>query len=145
MTVLARAPASVRLIGFADTGEQVGERYAAHFNDDLSTTADVAGAARKRLIGNQGIASMGFALHGADFLLDPVEAEPFVPITAGVLRPILAGKDLTQRPRNRWVIDFGYMTEAEARRYPVLFEIVRDRVKPGRDANARDSLRLNWW
>ena len=37
------------------------------------------------------------------------------------------------------------MTEEEARAFPQLFDIVRDRVRPSRESNARESYRKNWW
>jgi hypothetical protein len=37
------------------------------------------------------------------------------------------------------------MTEAEAREYPIAFDIVRDRVKPERDANPRAQYATSWW
>lgn len=52
---------------------------------------------------------------------------------------------MTARPLGVSVIDFGLRPEAEARAYPVLYQIVRDRVKPERDANRRPSLATTWW
>lgn len=117
-------------------------------NDDLSPHADVAGAARVPLVANVGLASMGFALHGHGFVVDGDEARAILerePRYAHVLKPYLAGRDLTQRPRDTYVIDFGYMEEDEARAYPLVFDAVRDRVKPERDANRREVLRRYWW
>lgn len=62
-----------------------------------------------------------------------------------MLKPYRAGRDLTTRPRDTYVIDFAYMEETEARAFPLVFDIVRDRVKPERDANRREVLRKFWW
>src|SRR5690606_3805907 len=47
--------------------------------------------------------------------------------------------------RGIYTIDFGLRSEAEARLFPVLYDIVRVRVKPPRDANNDRSTRENWW
>lgn len=67
------------------------------------------------------------------------------PRHAEVINPLLSGKDIAQRHRVRYIIDFALRTEAEARTYPVLYEIVLQRVKPERDANKRESRRRTWW
>ncbi len=43
------------------------------------------------------------------------------------------------------MVDFGTRTDAQAREYPVLYDIVRDRVKPHRDANNDRLRRTYWW
>jgi type II restriction/modification system DNA methylase subunit YeeA len=62
-----------------------------------------------------------------------------------VVRPLLNGQDITQRPSDRWIIDFGTASEADASIYEMPFEHVRQFVKPFRDTNRRDRRRLFWW
>lgn len=62
-----------------------------------------------------------------------------------VVRPLLNGQDITQRPSDRWIIDFGTASEADAAVYEMPFEHVREFVKPFRDTNRRDRRRLFWW
>ena len=62
-----------------------------------------------------------------------------------VVRPLLNGQDITQRPSDRWIIDFGTASEADAALYEAPFEHVRAMVKPFRDTNRRDRRRLFWW
>ncbi|MHA3842028.1 class I SAM-dependent DNA methyltransferase [Sphingomonas aestuarii] len=62
-----------------------------------------------------------------------------------VVRPLLNGQDITQRPSDRWIIDFGTASEADAAVYEIPFEHVREFVKPFRDTNRRDRRRLFWW
>jgi hypothetical protein len=50
----------------------------------------------------------------------------------------------TQRPR-RSVIDFGERSEDEARKWPLLFDIVERKVKPNRLKNEQKNRRENWW
>ena len=60
----------------------------------------------------------GMIRRGQGFLLDPEEAESILasaPENAAVLRPIYNGRDLARRYSGNRAIDFGLMTEAEAR------------------------------
>ena len=88
---------------------------------------------------------------GEGFILTPEQAQDLLakgPEWAEVIRPLLIGEDLTQRPDHspgRWVIDFGFKTLEQARQFPEALEIVRERVKPARDRVRRESYRRNWW
>lgn len=63
-----------------------------------------------------------------------------------VIRPWLNGMDLTRRPSDRWIIDFGaHMPAEDAALYEAPFEIVLRNVKPTRDGLRRDNHRENWW
>lgn len=66
--------------------------------------------------------------------------------------PYLGGEELNDSPTNahhRYVINFGEMTEEEAREWPDLFRIVENKVKPDRMnlANNADGIRRKtyWW
>ena len=147
LTVIARSPTSATLVHVDDHGA-LRDTLVAKLNSDLTAHADVPGAAAKRLLANRGLSSQGFTLVGEGFRLDPKEGEALLaadPRHQRVVRPILNGRDLTQRPRGKYTIDFGLMTEDDAKRYPVLYDLVRDRVKPSRDANNDRSTRVNWW
>jgi hypothetical protein len=62
-----------------------------------------------------------------------------------IIKRYLNGRDLSARPRGVYVLDFGVRDEGEARKYPVLYDLVRTRVKPERDANNDRSTREKWW
>ena len=64
---------------------------------------------------------------------------------ADVLRPLLNGMDITRRPTDTWIIDFGEMGEAEASLYEAPFEYVRTYVKPFRAKNRRERRKRCWW
>lgn len=64
---------------------------------------------------------------------------------ADVVRPLLNGMDITRRPADTWIVDFGDMGEGEASLYEAPFEHVRTHVKPFRDNNRREKRKLNWW
>jgi len=147
MTVLGQ-PGPATLVQVNERGQVISEVHAERLNADLTVHADIAAASRISLVGNAGMSARGFTLVGSGFLISAEKAQALVKIdarNAEVLRPYRNGKDLAARPRNVWVIDFGLRTEDEARRYPVLYEIVRDRVKPEREANKRESRRMQWW
>ena len=55
------------------------------------------------------------------------------------------GRDITRRPSDTWIIDFGEMTEAAACLYEAPFEYVRVKVKPLRDKNRRPRRQQKWW
>jgi hypothetical protein len=140
MTVLAKDSARAVRIRVDDEAEIVGETIVTRLNADLSAHADVASATRAPLLANRGLSSRGFTLVGRGFVLWGDEAEQLLAADlrhADIIRPYLNGKDLTARPRGVSVIDFGMRIEAESAEYPVLYDLLRARVKPDRDANNR--------
>jgi type II restriction/modification system DNA methylase subunit YeeA len=65
---------------------------------------------------------------------------------ADVLRPWANGKDLSGRPTDTWIIDFGIgMSLNEAAQYQVPFAHVQRYVKPLRDCGRRHGRKLYWW
>ncbi len=70
------------------------------------------------------------------------------PRNAERIFPYIGGEEINDNPTHahrRYVIDFGSMTEAEARRWPDLMAIVEAKVKPERDRVKRDAHRERWW
>jgi hypothetical protein len=117
-------------------------------NADLSIRADVKTA--KPLRANERLASPGFKLHGAGFIVTPTVARSLglgtVPDVEKHIRPYLHGRDLTQKSRGLMVIDlFGLGEEEVRRRFPAVYQHVLLRVKPKRDQNNRPAYRDNWW
>jgi len=63
-----------------------------------------------------------------------------------VLRPWANGMDLTRRPSDIWIIDFGgKISESEASLYESPFTHVLTHVKPEREQNRRASRAKHWW
>lgn len=62
-----------------------------------------------------------------------------------VVRPLLNGMDVTRRPSDRWIVDFGTLSEDDAAAYEAPFEYVHAIVKPIRNENRRERRRLYWW
>ncbi len=121
-------------------------------NADLSARGfDITQA--KRLAENEGVAFMGDTKGGAfDVPGDLARSWLRAPLNpngrpnSDVLRPWVNGLDVTRRPRDMWIIDFGVeMTEQEAALYEEPFAYVLEHVKSERDQNRRDAYRKNWW
>lgn len=89
---------------------------------------------------------------GDGFIVSPGEAQALLARSEAdyrsVVRPYLTGEDIAedpeQRPR-RWIIDFGSLPLEEAIHFHGALDIVRERVKPARDLNARKARRDRWW
>jgi type II restriction/modification system DNA methylase subunit YeeA len=121
-------------------------------NSDLTaaSTFDVNDA--KPLSENRSIAFPGSKKHGpfdvpgetarAWLLESNAHSRP----NSEVLKPLWNGFDVTRRPRDQWVVDFGAtMTETEACRYEGPFSHVAENVKPERERNNRLQYRKYWW
>lgn len=112
-----------------------------------------------RLVANSHSSFEGFMIAGQGFLFDDNDprastlAEMKAIIDAdsaagSMIAPYLGGRELNSDPSHRphrYAINFGSMTEEEARRSPSLFQIVEEKVKPERDEDNRESRRLRWW
>ena len=123
---------------------------------DLTARRDGAGAdltGARRLSANIGVAYMGDTKGGPfDIAGDlarewlRLPANPNGRSNADVLKPWVNGMDLTRRPADKWIVDFGWsMTEAEAALYEAPFGHVREHVWPMRQRNRREAYRANWW
>ena len=148
MTVIAAESGQAVLVKVDDTAAVLSEHVVPKLNSDLSIHADVSSSAAVQLLSNVGLASRGFTLFGGGFILSRPEAEHLINLDAshrGVVRPYMHGRDLTARSRDLFVIDFGPSKEEDVKQYPVLYDIVRTRVKIERDANRRETLRKYWW
>ncbi len=63
-----------------------------------------------------------------------------------VLRPWANGLDLTRRPSDKWIIDFGINTPIEkAALYDAPFEFVHKHVKSGRIEKREERTNEKWW
>jgi type II restriction/modification system DNA methylase subunit YeeA len=121
-------------------------------NSDLTAlAADLTLA--KRLKENEGVAFMGDTKGGAFDIPGKLArawlTEPLNPNgrpNSDVLRPWINGLDVTRRPRDMWIVDFGWsMSEAEAALYEAPFAFVSEHVKPVRSKNNRKAYADSWW
>jgi type II restriction/modification system DNA methylase subunit YeeA len=127
-------------------------REVERINADLTAAAsDLTKAAR--LGENAGVAFMGDTKGGAFDVPGELAREwlrlPLNPNgrpNADVLRPWVNGMDVTRRPADKWVIDFGWtMSESEAALYEEPFAYIAENVKPVREKNKRESYARFWW
>ena len=123
---------------------------------DLSARRGAAGVdltGAQRLYRNLGVAFMGdtkggpFDVRGEqarDWLRAP--ANPNGRSNADVLRPWMNGMDVTRRPADKWIVDFGWdMVREEAALYEAPYRHAREHVYPMRQRNRRESYRERWW
>lgn len=74
------------------------------------------------------------------------DCNPHGKSNADVVKPWSNAMDITRRPSDTWVVDFGVdMAESEASLYEAPFEYVRKTVKPVRDKTRREKYRRLWW
>jgi len=149
MTVLAPAANEGQLL--AVTGEQAGEfgemavtlaEQRGLIHADLRVGANVAAA--QPLQAMQGITFRGVTLMGAGFWVD--NGDRLISDEPDAVKPILNGRDLTEKPRQMHAIDFNGLDQDEARdRFPHCYQRVLMGVKPERDQSQRESYRKRWW
>ena len=127
-----------------------------NINSDLTGTRGGTGidlTKAKRLTANVGVAYMGdtkggpFDVPGGlarQWLQEP--ANPNGRPNSDVLKPWMNGMAVTQRPADKWIVDFGWtMVREDAALYEAPFSYVKERVWPMRQRNRREAYRVNWW
>lgn len=123
--------------------ERIGLLFA-----DLKIGANVASC--KQLEANRNLSNRGYQLFGAGFIVTPEEAQSLgldkIHGLDSVIREYRNGRDLTDRPRGVYVIDFYGLSVSDARKlHPAAYQWLLERVKPERDQNNRATYRDNWW
>jgi type II restriction/modification system DNA methylase subunit YeeA len=121
-------------------------------NADLSgATVDLTRTVR--LTENRNAAFMGDTKGGAfDIAGDLARQWLALPLNpnglgnAKVLRPWMNGMDVTRRSAGKWIVDFGWhMGEEEAALFEAPFTYIREKVRPEREKNNRETYRRFWW
>jgi hypothetical protein len=150
--VLEGAAVRISIVGFDDGREQIrvlDEQPVEAINADLTSRTDAAAA--KPLPENEAIFFRSDE-KGGPFDIDAETALAMMvsPNSSGrpnsdVVRPYVNGLDVTRRPRNMWIIDFGVeASEQDAAKYEEPFDYVRRVVKPKRD-EVRNVREQNFW
>ncbi|GGZ33467.1 hypothetical protein GCM10011273_19730 [Asticcacaulis endophyticus] len=144
--------------GLDSDDPQIGyQAVTGRINSDLTVGVDVTQS--KALLAMQGLCSPGVKLHGDGFIVTPQQAQHLgLGRREGLERHIREyrnGRDLAARPRGVMVIDlFGLTADQVRTRYPEVYQHLVLTVKEnkdkdgkviGRDANNRDTYKLNWW
>ena len=106
-----------------------------------------------RLYRNLGVAFMGDTKGGPfdvpgeqarEWLREP--ANPNGRPNSDVLGPWMNGMDVTRRPADKWIVNFGWsMVQEEAALYETPFRHAKEHVLPMRELNRRESYRTYWW
>ncbi len=150
------AAVRVSLVCFAqkDCGivPQLDGQGVTRINSDLTaSSSDITKAVK--LVENSAIAFVGGIKKGSfdipgclarEWLRLP--ANPNGRFNSDVLKPWKNGMDVTRRPKDKWIVDFGHeMNVKESALYEEPFAHVSEHVKPKRETNRRSDLRLNWW
>lgn len=113
----------------------------------------------QRLIANQDKSFQGSIVLGMGFTFDDgnTNATPIAemhcliekdPRNQERIFPYIGGEEVNSSPthtHDRYAINFGEMSEDEAREWPDLISIVETKVKPERMKNNREGYRRYWW
>lgn len=152
--VLDGAAVRVSMIGF-DNGKEKEKSLdgmpTTAIHSDLTSTIDVTSA--EVLSENHGLCFLGMMKAGPfDITADLAKTMLDAPVNpnghpnSDVVKVRLGAKDITTRPSDSWIIDFGVkMPQGEAALYQMPFEYVLKNVKPIRDTNRRKRTRERWW
>ncbi|MGB7444931.1 MAG: DUF559 domain-containing protein [Coleofasciculaceae cyanobacterium] len=107
--------------------------------------------ANKSFVGSY-VLGMGFTFDDSNPDATPIaEMQRLIeedPRNAECIFPYIGGEEVNSSPTHahrRYVINFGEMSEAEAREYPDLMKIVEEKVKPQRLAQKREIRARYWW
>jgi hypothetical protein len=150
--VLEGAAVRISLVGFDDGSEPtrtLDGQPVPTINADLTTSLDATIA--EPLRENLGIAFMGDT-KGGPFDVPGTLARQWLTLplnpngrpNSDAVRPWVNGLDITRRPRDMWIIDFGVdMPVDEASLYEAPFEYVARHVKPFRE-QSRTTISA-WW
>ena len=155
--VINGAAVRVSLVCFSrpDDGAALEQRLDGQLVDavhpDLTGNVDLTKAQRQ--CRNIGIAFMGDTKGGPfdvpgdqarEWLREPTN--PNGRPNSDVLKPWVNGMDLTRRPADKWIVDFGWsMMQEEAALYEAPFQHTKEHVYPMRQQNRREAYRIHWW
>ncbi len=150
--VLDGAAVRVSIVGFDNSNgaaRVLDGVSVAGINADLTAGLDLTTV--PRLKENLGISYRGSTKGGPfDISADVAERMLRAPVNpngrpnSDVVVPWINGLDITRRPRNMWIIDFGTsMSEAEAALYEEPFEYVLQHVRPARAVSK--TTQPHWW
>ena len=122
----------------------------ASINVDLTAGVDLTQA--RRLAENRNLSFQGIGKVGDFDIPETLAVEmmaqpnPHGRPNTEVLKRWINGVDITRRPRNVWIIDFGVaMSESDAALYEAPFEYIKEKVYPERIKNKMAWRAQNWW
>ena len=137
-----------------DDGSQIertlNEKQVPNINADLTAGLDMTRAkplAENRNLAFQGVGKVGdFDISEAEAIQMLAKPNPHGRPNTDVIRNWVNGVDITQRPRDMRIIDFGVdMPEIDAALYEAPFEYVKEKVMPERIKNKMRWRAEHWW
>lgn len=151
------AAVRVSLVCFGDCkGAKLDGQPVTEIHADLTAGNETSGALdltlAKQLAENAGVAFIGTQKNGPFDIAGELARQwlklpnPNGKPNSDVIRPWANGMDITRRPSDTWVIDFGVdMAESDAALYEIPFARVVENVKPTRLNLRREGHRKYWW
>lgn len=151
--VLSGAAVHISFVGQddgSDSERTLNGRPVDKINSDLTSASDLTTA--RRLPENAGVAFYA-DIKGGPFEITRGQADDMLGMpnpdgrsNRDVVRPWINALDVTERPRDMWIVDFGIdMPEKEAALYEAPYQYVLEHVFPFRQAVRRASYRERWW
>ena len=151
--LLDGAAVHTSMVGFDDGSETTrvldGEMVDRIHSDLSSRKADLTKA--QRLRENQGIAFQGVTPLGPFVISDEearemlADSNPSGYSNSDVIKPFITARDITERPREQWIVDFGPDAPVEyAESFSLPFQHVENKVKPSRKGTPLDSQKPFW-
>jgi len=151
--VVDGAAVRVSLIGFGkdDIIPQLNGKDVDKVHADLTSGVNLTKA--RRLKSNRNMSFIGGMKKGSfdvpgdlarKWLL--ASGNPNCRPNSDVVKPWVNGLDITRRPRDMWIVDFGtHMQHQEAMLYELPYQYVLANVKPARDRVRNQKERQQWW
>ena len=150
---LAGAAVQTSIVGFDDgteTERTLDGETVENINADLTSGADVTLA--MRLKENGGICFEGQSPKARFDISQELAAEMLSQPSnvngksnSDVVLPVMNARDITERNRRMYTINFGLMGLDEASRYEMPFEYVKEHVYPTRQQRSQATFRNRWW
>jgi hypothetical protein len=107
------------------------------------------------LAANSSLGFVGCNIYGSGFVIADEERAKLAsqePESARIIFPFMGGEEINTSPlqsHHRYVINFGMMSESEAAKFHIAFQVVRERVKPYRDGlkptALSERMQRFWW
>jgi len=151
--VVEGAAVRVSLICFGESKDVPvldGKKVPKIFADITAGVADFSVA--NSLVENTGIAIKGFE-KGGSFDIDGRIARQFMPLpnphgrsNTEILHPYWNAKDVVNRPRDVWIVDFGNKSTVDkASRFEAPFEYLERAIQSERQSNREERTKSTWW
>ena len=150
--ILDGAAVRVSMVGFDNKAQNLHElngKIVSKINSDLTSSIDVSQA--KVLSENLNSSFQGIKLAG-DFVIPEQVANTFLASpnpnglsNSNVVKPYLNAKDLVQRTRGVYFVDFYPLSVEQASEFILPMAYVEEKVKPQRLENRDTGARTKWW